>query len=116
VLLAKRTKPPFKWSFPGGSLEPGETAAQAAIREAREEISVVIEIIGKAGDNEVTFGDKRYVVSVFAARLIAGEPKTGPEAREIGWFDLSELAALDTTDELTAYAVKAKHLFLAAKA
>ncbi|MGE0339428.1 MAG: NUDIX domain-containing protein, partial [Xanthobacteraceae bacterium] len=39
VLLAKRTKPPFKWSFPGGSIEPGESAEEAAIREVREEVS-----------------------------------------------------------------------------
>jgi 8-oxo-dGTP diphosphatase len=116
VLLAKRTKPPFKWSFPGGSLEPGETAAQAAIREAREEISVEIEVVGKTGDNEVALGDNLYVISVFAARLIAGEPKAGPEASEIGWFDVSEIVALDATDELAAYAAAAKHLFLASKA
>jgi 8-oxo-dGTP diphosphatase len=106
VLLAKRTKPPFKWSLPGGSLEAGETAAQAAIREAREEVSIEIEIIKKAGERELLIRDqdgnmvRQYVISVFAAKLKAGEPKTGPEASEIGWFSTSEIASLDATEGL----------------
>jgi 8-oxo-dGTP diphosphatase len=106
VLLAKRTKPPFKWSLPGGSLEAGETAAQAAIREAREEVSVEIDIVKKAGEREVVIRDqdgntvRRYVISVFAAKLKASEPKTGSEASEVGWFSIDEIAALDATDGL----------------
>jgi 8-oxo-dGTP diphosphatase len=118
VLLAKRTKPPFKWSFPGGSLEPGESAAQAAIREAQEEVSVEIEIVAKAGEREMALPEakQRYLISVFAASLVAGEPKTGPEASEIGWFDIEEIAALDTTEGLAESARKAERVFLAAKA
>ncbi len=117
-MLAKRTKPPFQWSFPGGSLEPGETAAQAAIREAREEVSVEIEIIEKVGEREIELpkASRRYLISVFAARLNSGEPTAGPEASETGWFDLSEIASLDTTEQLSVYAAEAKRLFLAAKA
>lgn len=106
MLLARRTKPPFKWSLPGGSLEAGETAAQAAIREAHEEISAEIEIAAKAGEREVVIRDqdgntiRRYIISVFAARLKAGEPTIGPEASEIGWFSPDEITALDTTDGL----------------
>lgn len=105
-MLAKRTKPPFKWSLPGGSLETGETAAQAAIREVREEVSVEIDIVRKAAEREVLIRDqdgnniRRYVISVFAAKLKAGEPKTGPEASEIGWFTEGEIAFLDATEGL----------------
>jgi len=118
VLLAKRTKPPFQWSFPGGSLEPGENAETAAIREAKEEVSADIEIIAEAGTREFVLAnaDRRYVISVFAARLIDGEPQAGPEASEIGWFDVAEIATLDTTEKLADYAALAQRLFLAAKA
>jgi 8-oxo-dGTP diphosphatase len=43
LLLTRR--PPggplgLRWEFPGGKLEAGETAAQAVVREVREELSV----------------------------------------------------------------------------
>ena len=36
---------PFQgyWEFPGGKIEPGESASQALVRELREEISIEIE-------------------------------------------------------------------------
>ncbi len=114
--MAKRTKPPFQWSFPGGAIESGESAQQAAIREAREEVSVEIEIAGKVGEREVTLPDKRYLISVFAARLVSGEPTTGPEASEIAWLDPSEIASFDATPELTAHAEAARRLLFPGKA
>ena len=120
MLLAKRTKPPFKWSLPGGSLEPGETAAEAAIREAREEISAEIEIVAQAGEREVLIRDsngvamRRYVISVFAATLRTGEPKAGPEASEVGWFSRDEIDAMDVTEGLAESVWKAAQALKAA--
>jgi mutator protein MutT len=35
------------WEFPGGKIEPGESAAQAAMRECQEETGLAIRIIGQ---------------------------------------------------------------------
>ncbi len=43
---------------------------------------------------------RRYVISVFAAKLKAGEPQAGPEASEIGWFAPDEISALEATEGL----------------
>ncbi len=115
VLLARRTKPPFLWSFPGGKIEPGESAEAAAIREAHEEVSVEIEIVARAGEREVRLGDRRFLISVFAARLIAGEAQTSEEASETGWFRPDEIGSLDTTEGL-ADAARAAAAILNAKA
>lgn len=115
MLLAKRTKPPFKWSFPGGSVESGESAEEAAIREVREEVSLDIALVAKAGEREVLLPGRRYLISVFAARVVAGEAQTGPEASEVGWFALDTIAAIDTTEGLLESALAAERLFLAAK-
>jgi len=114
VLLARRNKPPLQWSFPGGKIEAGETPEQAAIREVREEVSAEIALIGKAGEREVLLAERRYIISVFAARLVSGEPSAGPEASEIGWFEIEEIEGLETTTELARYAAAAKRLFLSA--
>ena len=44
VLAAQRGYGAFKggWEFPGGKLEPGETAEEACVREAREELDVTV--------------------------------------------------------------------------
>jgi len=81
-------------------------------------VSAEIEIIGQAGTREFLLAEtnQRYVISVFAARLVEGEPQAGPEASKIAWFDVAEIAALDTTEKLADYAALAQRLFLAAKA
>jgi hypothetical protein len=48
VLLIRRGTPPRQgeWSLPGGRIEPGERAVDAALRELREETGVEAEIVG----------------------------------------------------------------------
>jgi 8-oxo-dGTP diphosphatase len=50
VLLVRRDKEPYrgKWSFPGGSIEPGETSREAARREALEETGIEVEVVDVA--------------------------------------------------------------------
>jgi ADP-ribose pyrophosphatase YjhB (NUDIX family)/GNAT superfamily N-acetyltransferase len=51
VLLHKRVEPPFQghWSIPGGHPRKGETLAECAVRELREETGLDIELVGLAG-------------------------------------------------------------------
>ena len=46
ILLAKSTKPPVKgmWVLPGGGINFGETAKEAAKREIKEETGLIIEV------------------------------------------------------------------------
>lgn len=110
VLLATRTKPPSPalFSLPGGLVEPGETLQEAALRELHEEVGVTAEILGFAGHVEVIERDdeervrSHFVVSAFAARWLAGEPRTGPEAGEIRFVAPDEVGGLATTPGLAA--------------
>jgi ADP-ribose pyrophosphatase YjhB (NUDIX family) len=108
VLVAVRGRGAMagRYSLPGGLVEPGETLAEAALRELREEVGVEAEIIGFIDHAEVIErdGDARvrhhFVVCAHAARWLRGEPRTSPEAIEVRWVGGDELARLPTTPGL----------------
>jgi len=70
------------FSIPGGQIEPGETAEQAAVRELREEMQVEIEIIARVAERSLQEGGSEVY---FYAHHISGEPQlsdASPEAQE----------------------------------
>ena len=113
VLLATRTKPPFDgiFSLPGGVVEIGESLADAALRELREEVDVDAEIvafnrhiesIGHDADGRIR---THFVIASFAATWRAGEGTPGPEAGEVRWVlpaDIPHLAHTPQVPELVA--------------
>ncbi len=115
VLLARRARPRL-WSLPGGRIEPGETAEQAALRELREEVGVEAEIVAPAGEREAVWHDSnstvvaRFRIRAFAARWRAGEPKTGPEAIEVRWVDPDKVGELETSEGLAEIVAAARRL------
>lgn len=110
VLLARRAAPPYAGAFslPGGLVETGETLAEAALRELREEVAVEARIIGFNQHVELINRDgngkirDHYVVVSFVAEWILGDGTPGPEASEIVWTDLSGLEELDCTPHVGA--------------
>jgi ADP-ribose pyrophosphatase YjhB (NUDIX family) len=102
ALLIRRGQPPLlgEWSLPGGVLECGETLCDAAIREAREETGLVVEVgemlgvyerVIRSDDGRVRY---HYVLIDFLCRAVGGELKAGSDAAEAGWFSREELPAL----------------------
>ena len=79
VLAARRSAPPATaggWEFPGGKVEPGESAPAALIRECREELGVTVSVGELLGTAPIPPG---FELHVYAATLAAGTPR-GP------WF------------------------------
>lgn len=86
VLLIRRGTPPRlgEWSLPGGRIEPGERAVDAALRELREETGVEARILGLIDVVDGVFPeiDRHYVLIDYAAVWSAGEPIAGDDAAE----------------------------------
>ncbi|MFX1296780.1 MAG: NUDIX domain-containing protein [Promethearchaeota archaeon] len=100
VVLIKRKYPPCKnqWALPGGFIEKGETAEQAALREAEEETGLILKIEGKIGFYDDPDRDPRgRVVSTAFACSIPGDDviKVSDEAKEVKFIPLKELKGVD---------------------
>ena len=95
LLLVRRGRGPGAgdWSLPGGRVEPGETLAEAVVRELREETGlegVCGELVGWA---ELMGDDHHYVVLDFAVTLLEGiDPVAGDDAADVAWVPLHAVA------------------------
>jgi 8-oxo-dGTP diphosphatase len=115
VLVAARGRGVMagRYSLPGGLVEPGETLAEAALRELREEVGVEAEVIGFLAHSEVIQRDDdlrvkhHFVICAHAARWISGEPQASDEAIDVRWVTEDELAGLPTTPGLAEVLHKA---------
>jgi 8-oxo-dGTP pyrophosphatase MutT (NUDIX family) len=93
-----------RWQLPGGAVDPGERPAEAMQRECLEEAGITVEPIRIAGvfggpEYRITYsnGDEAgWVVTVFEARIAAGEPSpSDDETQAVGWFTPEEAEALE---------------------
>jgi 8-oxo-dGTP diphosphatase len=98
VLLIRRGKAPRlgEWTLPGGRIEPGERAVDAALRELREETGVVAEITGLIDVVDGLFPEAgmHYVLIDYAARWLSGEPVGADDALEARFVPLDHVDSL----------------------
>ncbi|KIL34233.1 ADP-ribose pyrophosphatase [Cohnella kolymensis] len=82
------------WEMPGGHVEVGESLAQAAIRETKEEAGVDIEIIRFCG----IFQNVKESIcnTLFLAKYIGGTPITTTESLESGFFPIDKALTMVT--------------------
>ena len=91
VLASRRTEPPRLagfWEFPGGKVEPGETDAEALVRELREELQVEAEVGARLGGDLLI--SETAVLRVYVCRLVSGEPAL-VDHDEHRWLGVDEL-------------------------
>lgn len=95
VLLARRSGTTFAdglWNLPGGALEAGEALADAAVREAWEEVGLRVEpgalrSLGVTRYDVVGLhGPVRGVDFLFLTRAWEGEPTPLDKTSKVGWF------------------------------
>ena len=96
VFLAKRLADAHQgglWEFPGGKVEPGESAEQALVRELDEELGIEITAIEPFISVPFNYPDKSVLLEVFTVTAFAGVP-FGREGQETAWVALTELSKL----------------------
>ena len=92
VVLIKRRNPPHGWAIPGGFIDYGESAEEAAVREAAEETSLNVTELRQFRVYSAPDRDPRHhtLTVVFTARG-GGVPRAADDAEEIGVFDRESL-------------------------
>ena len=99
VLLARRPAHKhlaLKWEFPGGKIEPGETAEVALLREIREELGCLVAIVRPLP--RFTHAYERTTIGMipFVCRLAAGSPEPQPtEHTAVVWVSPRQLRQYD---------------------
>ncbi|KAA2311414.1 NUDIX domain-containing protein [Pseudooceanicola sediminis] len=104
VLLVRRANPPDAglWGFPGGKIEPGETVAQASLRELSEETGIAADVgplldVLDIFDHDATGQTLRqhYVLIAMLCHWRRGDPAAADDALDAGWFTLDQLRSGD---------------------
>ncbi|MCL4508001.1 MAG: NUDIX domain-containing protein [Chloroflexi bacterium] len=94
LLLVQRKYPPFagSWTLPAGYVEYGDSACDTAVREAREECGLEVQLDGLAG---VYFGaddprDAAHLI-VYAAHIVGGGLRPDDDAAQVEFFSPNAL-------------------------
>ena len=92
IVLIKRKNPPRCWALPGGFVDYGESLEEAAVREAREETSLDVQLVRQFHAYSDPQRDQRRhnITTVFIARA-EGEPVAADDAAQVSVFSLDRL-------------------------
>jgi 8-oxo-dGTP pyrophosphatase MutT (NUDIX family) len=95
-----------RWCLPGGGMDPGESAAEACVREVLEETGLearVTRLIGIYTTPDLLIeyrgGNKIQPVTFsFEAEITGGELGLSDETIAFGWYTVAEIEAMDTLE------------------
>jgi 8-oxo-dGTP diphosphatase len=107
IVLIRRKHPPPGWAIPGGFIDAGEKAQDAAVREALEETGLRVTLTGLLGVySDPSRDPRRHTISTVYIGKAEGSPSGGDDAAEARLFserDLPSPLAFDHARILADY-------------
>lgn len=97
VLIAQRPAGKWqagRWEFPGGKIEPGESPADAIVRELREELGVTVRAARPLGEFQHDYPDRSVRIGLWLVAAWEGEP-LGLDGQSLRWVPVTQLPACD---------------------
>lgn len=95
---------PGEWDLPGGQAEPGEDPQAAAMREAYEEVGLVLDNLRPIHVTSRIYGTRQVIKTIFQTTTYAGTPKLSHEHSELEWIEPDELVARAISQDYIAAA------------
>jgi len=105
-ILLQRRSDNGRWNLPAGAVDPGESLADAVVREVREETGLAVRPVRVAGvfggrdgfRHRYPNGDEvEFTAIVFECEAVGGTLQAeDDETAELGWFHLHDRPALST--------------------
>lgn len=107
IVLIERANPPYGWAIPGGFVDVGEIVELAAVREAKEEVSLDVSLIALLGIySDPSRDDRGHTVTAIYVGEASGTPKAADDAKTCAFFSLEALPeplAFDHAEVLADY-------------
>ena len=105
-ILLTRREDNGRWCLPGGGMDPGESAAEACVREVSEETGLEVKVTKLVGiytspDLLIEFPDGNKIQPVafsFEVEITGGELGLSGETTDFGWYTVAEMEAMDTVE------------------
>lgn len=97
VLCAQRgseDRHPYKWEFPGGKVEPGETPQNALKRELMEELSITSKINDKITEIRFSYDTYDINLTLFDVSITEGELNLNVH-HSVQWTPIDEMETLE---------------------
>lgn len=92
IILIERQNIPLGWAIPGGFVDYGESVETAAIREAKEEVSLDVELVEQFYVySDPKRDERKHTISIVFIATAKGEPKAADDAKNLGIFHLWEI-------------------------
>ena len=92
IVLIERKNEPFGWAIPGGFVDYGESIENSAIREAKEEVSLGVELI----EQFYVYSDpnrdpRQHTLAIVFVATAKGKPVAADDAKNLGVFNQWDL-------------------------
>ncbi|HEX2385099.1 MAG TPA: NUDIX hydrolase [Candidatus Binatia bacterium] len=92
IVLIERKNPPHGWAIPGGFVDYGESLETAAVREAKEEISLDVELVEQFHSYSDPKRDARgHTISTVFIATAKGIPNGADDAKTAAIFREGDL-------------------------